>query len=205
MCGLASPLPGSRWSSRLSRERGFTLIEAIVVVVIVGLTVVIALPNLQRAKIRSRTAGAVRIVSNLLDRTRSEALKRRSPVVLTFDAGNRLFTVFEDWDPGNATVATNGNGTLDANEDLIDELLLDRELSWVSAPTGDSSPLPQWTSVVYGPDGALQGAGGAAYLEDTKGNTFRIRVNAVTGSTRLEKWLGGSDWTPRREEWKWYY
>jgi Tfp pilus assembly protein FimT len=167
--------------------------------------VVIALPNLERARIRSRTIGGVRAVSNLLDRTRAEALKRRSPVVLNFNSGNRVFTIFEDWDPANGTVGTNNDGNLNGNEERIDILRLDRELTWASAPSGDSSPLPQWTSVSYGPDGALQGAGGAAYLQDTKGNVFRIRVNVVTGSTRTEKWLGASNWSPRREDWNWYY
>ncbi|MFV2073287.1 MAG: prepilin-type N-terminal cleavage/methylation domain-containing protein, partial [Thermoanaerobaculales bacterium] len=43
--------------SRKTAERGYTLIEMAVVVMIIGLIVVVAIPNLRRAKVRADLLG----------------------------------------------------------------------------------------------------------------------------------------------------
>jgi hypothetical protein len=42
------------------------------------------------------------------------------------------------------------------------------------------------------------------YIDDRRGNQFRIHINAVTGAARLEMKVG-SIWEPRKEKWTWLY
>jgi len=186
--------------------RGFTLVELLVVLVLVGIVLLVAIPNLRRVQIKAQVSRALRNVDNVFLRARGEAVKRHSPVGIVINAQTRQFTVFEDWDPGNANVPTNGNGVRDANEDIIATRTLDREVSFAAKPSGDTDPQPdlKGSTVFYGSDGALRSAGGALYLADNRGNEFRIRVVAATGAARVEMWTGNT-WTPRREQWVWKY
>jgi hypothetical protein len=111
-------------------------------------------------------------------------------------------TVFEDWDGATS------NGVFDSPGDpLIMVKDVDQTLAFAgSTPKGDGDPKSLLATVVYSSDGSLSfpAGGGAAYVQDGKGNIFRIRVNAVTGASRTEK-FNGSTWSARREEWQWKY
>ena len=197
-------------SARTRRKQtGFTLLEAVLVLAIVGLTALVALPMLHRTKVKSGSNQALRAVNSLLDQARAEALKRHSPVAIIISTSDRTFQVFEDWDPANAEVATNGNGKLDGAELVTDSLTLDGALRYAH-PSG--GPVIEFAVnsdsdryLAYRADGSLMTVGGSLQYADSWNNFFRVRVNASTGAARTEKWLGGTKWTPRREQWVWKY
>jgi type IV fimbrial biogenesis protein FimT len=191
-------------SQRLGRQRGFTLVEILVMLVVLAIVSIITVANMQRAMTKSRTNRGLRSINSAVDFARAEALKRHSPVGVVF---GQSMLVFEDWD-GAAS-----NGVFDNPGDpLISTWNVDETLAFGTAPAADSDTKTVLTTVVYESDGALGGptGGGAAYLTDIKGNTFRVRVNPVTGASRTEMWtLDDSTstwiWSARRETWKWKY
>jgi prepilin-type N-terminal cleavage/methylation domain-containing protein len=185
---------------RLGRQRGFTLVEILVTLVVLALISVITVANMHRAMVKSRTNRGLRSVNSAVDFARTEALKRHSPVGVVF---GQSMVVFEDWD-GAAS-----NGVFDNPGDpLISTWNVDETLTFGTAPATDSDTKTVLTTVVYESDGALGGpaGGGAAYLTDIKGNIFRVRVNPITGASRTEMWdSDDSKWSARRETWKWKY
>ncbi len=183
------------------RDRGFTLVEALVMLLIVAMAAVVAIPNLQRVLIKTQTTQAIAGLAGAFDLARSEALRRHSPVAASIvlnPKGHLLVTVWEDWDPNNTVAGTNNNGVQDASELVVERRLIDSVIEFTGAP---SSSL---TLIVYRSDGSLQSAAGSIFVEDQRGNLFRVRVNPVTGATRLEMKVGPI-WEARKEKWSWTY
>lgn len=89
----------SRQEERVSR-RGFTLIEILVVVVIMGLMVLIAFPRLRDQIVRSDVRGAASRVASTYAQARATAIQTGRPTTLNV-AGNNLW------------VTTTVGGTLD--------------------------------------------------------------------------------------------
>jgi Tfp pilus assembly protein FimT len=203
---MSAQSPSQKYGSgkRSRGQGGFTLNEALIMLAIFAMVMIIALPNWMRAQTKARANDGMRGVENAFSLARTEALRRHSPVVLDVNVAGRLFTAFEDWDPNNQDVGTNGNGTQDGAELLILSRELDNALDFVADPEGGSV----LTSMTYGSDGAhaAHSGGTALFFTDIKANVFRLNVNPVTGSTRVEKWIAStSSWSPRREAWEWNY
>jgi prepilin-type N-terminal cleavage/methylation domain-containing protein len=111
-------------SRRWSRE-GFTLLEILIVVSIVGIMTVIALPNLDYT--RYRVESAVQGLGASLLAAQRTAVTQQHDVVVLFDAGNHSVRVHQD---------LNDNRTVDAGEllrsiSLGDQIVLGR---------GDAAP-----------------------------------------------------------------
>lgn len=198
-CQASTPETVSAEAGKLVRQRGFTLVEILVMLVILAIIAVITVANMQRALTKSRTNRGLRTIASTIDFARAEALKRRSPVGVVF---GKSMTVFEDWDgaASNGIFDSPGDPLVMTND--VDETLTFND----SEPVGDLDAKTLLTTVVYSSDGSLSApaGGGASYVEDVKGNVFRIKVNAVTGAARTEK-FDGSGWSARREEWQWAY
>jgi len=71
-------------SSRRSRERGFTLVEIMVVMAIIGLVAVIGFPMMARAVIRARVLSEVGVLKQAVAMARIRALKRGGGVAVRF-------------------------------------------------------------------------------------------------------------------------
>ena len=213
-------IPNRNSSPQGSNQQGFTLVEGLVVILIIGLAATVAIPNLQRVKIKTETQQAVYQVAGYVDLARSEALRRHSPIGIIWgssvDTDDQWFRIFEDWDPAppDAAVpklATDGDSVLNGNEEVIKKDLLSLKITMmVAPPTGDLDPktalfVSGGDGIFYKSDGSLDSGDGAAYFTDSFGNLFRLRINAVTGSPRIEKMLPTRYWSPKKEDWEWYY
>jgi prepilin-type N-terminal cleavage/methylation domain-containing protein len=192
-------------------QRGFTLVEVVMVVAIIALAAMITLPNLQRVRVKTGTTSALLGVAGTF-----EAVKRRSPVVLVYDKTDRMLMAFEDWHPLNQDVTTNDNGLHEFVEETVIGRPIPAKLLCTAAPSGDPAALTEIQRVVFRPDGkadlrthagALQPGTdmGALYVADRLGNTFRVRVNEFTGAISLEQFLSSKSWTATREAWEWIY
>jgi prepilin-type N-terminal cleavage/methylation domain-containing protein len=72
----------------VSRRRGFTLVETLVVVVVMGLVSLIALPSLQNAWAHSSVLSAKSKITSLYYRARATAIESSRNTVLVVNGGN---------------------------------------------------------------------------------------------------------------------
>ncbi|MGH7544670.1 MAG: GspH/FimT family pseudopilin [Gemmatimonadota bacterium] len=74
-------------------SRGFTLVEVLVVLVILGIAAAVVVPALPRMAEEDPLARSAEEVTNLLRRSRRTALERGAPVALTVDADANRYWV----------------------------------------------------------------------------------------------------------------
>ncbi|MEN8162675.1 MAG: GspH/FimT family pseudopilin [Acidobacteriota bacterium] len=174
-----------------SGERGMSIIEILVVLAIIGLATAIALPNLQRSQVQARADKEMRSVRALFDFARSEAIKRHAPVTLTADLDS----------DGSVESDERDIRVVDSAGVELRRYALSSHFVMDDTPHGETS----LASFVYTADGSLNGAGGALYFSDRRGNYFRLFVTRFMGSPRAEMSIGATvnDWSPRRGDWEW--
>ena len=83
-------------TSDRSADRGFTLVELLVVLAILILAVTLAVPPLWNMIVRSKLEGAARELSQMIQRGRLEAVRRSAPVVIGVNPDTSQFFAFVD-------------------------------------------------------------------------------------------------------------
>ena len=102
------------------RERGFTMVEVMIVTVIVAILVAVAAPGFQDLIGNNRIVTEVYALRASLNNARSEALARRSPVVVCPSTDGAACADSDDWSTGYiAFVDIDDDNTVDAGEDII--------------------------------------------------------------------------------------
>jgi prepilin-type N-terminal cleavage/methylation domain-containing protein len=71
---------------------GFTLIEMMLVVTIVGIVVLMAMPRIEQALVRRDLAGARAATATLILQAKASAVQRRRPVTLSIDSMRAVLT-----------------------------------------------------------------------------------------------------------------
>ena len=164
---------------------GFTLVELVVVLTILGIVLLLGLPNLLSIHARRELEGSAERTAVLLRKARYDAIRDGRAVTVALDAGER--SVFVDRD---------GDLALDPVE---------RADGVVLAVAGFTA-LPGGRAAVFEPNGSLRGDGGAFRLHDTRQNHLEVRVaHPATAAVELRFWQDGS-WVGRGEggeRWRW--
>jgi prepilin-type N-terminal cleavage/methylation domain-containing protein len=80
-------------SCPMHRIRGFTLIEMLIVVVVVGVMAMVAAPSVGRGVAQARVKRAASIVAGDLEVAVTNAARQRKPIRITFTSGTRSYTV----------------------------------------------------------------------------------------------------------------
>ena len=94
----------------MKKNSGFTLMEVMVVIAIIGITAAIAIPNVISYLPKHRLNGGARDVYSAMQYARLKAVKEKTPVSIIFNIGTDSFTVFDD---------SNGNGTIDGGDTVL--------------------------------------------------------------------------------------
>jgi type II secretory pathway pseudopilin PulG len=169
---------------------GFTIIEALVVVAVLGLAVLAGLPALNKFMHRSKLEGVSRQTAMLIHRARQEAIKQGVPVVVKPDFGSREVLVFTDVDDDGVFTPDSAQPLYTADYELARVPLPSRIIyfmgtSGVPATPGNAedSVLGLAVSndaVVVEPDGSVRDTG-AIRLADNRGNYLEVAVTSKAG------------------------
>jgi len=100
---------------KLSANRGFTLIELMVTIAIVGIVSMIAVPNMIGWRAERKMRGAVNNLQGDMQLARFRAIRDAENVAVVFNPGANSYTVFVD---------SNLSWTLDAGEDELRNVTL---------------------------------------------------------------------------------
>jgi prepilin-type N-terminal cleavage/methylation domain-containing protein len=122
-------------TSLASSETGFTLIETLIVVAIIGITGLIALPNYLVWQSRSELRQAVTEVQNQLLLARMAALSRNAPVTVAIGISNGAVTTRTT----NAATGAQIMGSFSVLLPHVVDLKVGPSAAWASAATASVS------------------------------------------------------------------
>jgi len=181
-------------------ERGFTLVEMLVVVAILGMIVVISIPSLRRSMVRAEMMGQVKTIETAIAVCRMKAIKEGEWVVLELlknEGGGTVWTA-----PGGrvfAWVDKNRNRKFNSgSEELFHEWFLNTKTAILKE--GGNRRIFNlrlgYKGIVFLPSGTsiatkagVPGVGrGSVVFEDTFGNRIRLQVWSSTATIQLTMW-----------------
>ena len=173
-------------------KRGLTIIELIVVMCILGVMVLVAIPNIGRWLPRYRLKSAARDVASNMQLARLGAIKENREWALLFDVNGQSYQIISDKGP-------DGNwGTLDDTEERVVNLSDYRNIQFGdngNGPADGGGPVGDGVTFVgkraeFNPGGTS--TAGTVYLQNNRNGTRAIRVDSSTGIIRM--WMWDSSW-----------
>lgn len=200
--------PTSSIDHRRRRERGFTLLEIMVVVMLVGLLVAIGFPMMRRSLVRAEMLSEVGMVKQAFTVARIAALKQGQRVAMKVLDDNAI----QDGGLIIAWVDGDGNGLYAAaSEDVVgrwtvkDKFTLRPDTSNVMFPLGGTTRgvvfLPNGNTIAAS-SGTLVGEG-AFVVEDPHSNNIRLGVRGGTGTVIQQMWDDEtSQWSNQIRFWR---
>jgi prepilin-type N-terminal cleavage/methylation domain-containing protein len=178
-------------------KRGLTIIELVVVMCILGIMVLIAIPNIGRWIPRYRLRSAARDVASNMQLARLGAIKDNREWAIIFNVAGQSYRIISDrgpdgnWDTAD-DVGYKGDGspwTL-STRNLSDDIHIQYGDSGYG-PVGGGSPVDDGVTfagdrVEFNPGGTS--TAGTVYLQNNRNGAMAIRVDSNTGIIRIWKW-----------------
>ena len=196
--------------TRMKRSGGLTVIELLVVMCILGVMVLISIPNIGRWLPRYRLRGAIRDMASAMQLARLGAIKDNRQWAIQFDTNAQSYIILGNTGPDGTWGTPDDVGYKgDASPwPLSTRRLADyRNVSFGSsgypswyqgASTGDGVTLSN-NRVEFKPDGTagpdlFNGIVGSVYLQNTRGDAACVRIRyTATGAIEVLHW-DGSAW-----------
>ena len=196
----------------IKRTKGLTIIELVVVMCILGVMVLISIPNIGRWLPRYRLRSAIRDVASTMQLARLGAIKDNREWAIQYDANAQNYTILSDAGADGAWGTADDIGYKgDVNPwTLSTKSLADyRNVSfgdngygsWLGVPlTGDLSDGVTFSNnrVEFRPDGTagpdlFNGIVGSAYLQNNRGGAACATIRfTATGAIEVLHWNGDS-------------
>ena len=185
-----------------TRPRGFTAVEMLVVMAILGIVAAMGVPWLQNLIHRTKMEGLIGNAATVLRQARSEAIKQNVLTVVRFDPATRRIEAFADRDGADTTDPPDGVFNPVAGEP---NKTTDYRIGSMPLPTGIEFAAPGGEDIfdglttvdnggtdedvaIFNPDGSIT-AVGAVRVGDGRDNFFEIRIAPQgTARVRIAKW-----------------
>lgn len=177
----------------MAGARGFTVIEMIIVIAVIGVMAIVAVPYFLGMSPRARLKSAARDIASNMQLTKMKAIRDSSAWVVQFDTGTSKYRVLSD-DGGDDSWGT-GDDTVYKAVSLSDYPGVSFGQDCGTVP---DEPNPGSTDgvsfagdrVIFNPDGTT--GSGTVYLKNGS-DTFAVGSLAATG--RIKIWHNyGSGW-----------
>jgi prepilin-type N-terminal cleavage/methylation domain-containing protein len=152
---------------RLKSNRGFTLTEAMVGLVIFGIIMAASYPNLARSNRNHRLMSAASEIEATLTRARSSAVTTQNPVRVTLNAAQNQLVVERD---------TTGDGNFDTQVRSVD---IDGDIAFTNVAFGNGA------AVTFNGRGAPDNPG-IVVLSNGGESGQRILVSAGSGAVSVK-------------------
>jgi prepilin-type N-terminal cleavage/methylation domain-containing protein len=170
-----------------SRQRGFTLVELVIVMVIAAMILALGIPNLVRAKIRSEMLRQVKMFRQAVAVSRISAIREGNRVIVSFEnlgnTGGRLVA----WVDNDLTETISMGDTVLYDKRVPRKFSVNQDGTLRLYRLGGAATrrgvvfLPNGTGIVN--EAGVAGIGqGAAVITDTRGNQLRLRILAGSGT-----------------------
>jgi len=195
----------------IKRTKGLTIIELVVVMCILGVMVLISIPNIGRWLPRYRLRSAIRDVASTMQLARLGAIKDNKEWAIQYDVNAQNYTILSD-DGGDGAWGTADDigykGDVSPWPQSTRRLADYRNVSfgdngygaWFGGGVGDGVTFVK-NRVEFRPDGTagpdlLNGIVGSAYLQNNRGGAACARIRfTATGAIDVLYWDGDS-WEP---------
>jgi len=178
----------------MKREKGFTIIELVVIIVIMGVLALIAIPGFSRWLPNYRLRVATRDLFSNFQHAKLTAIKRHRTCAISFDQD--IDTTTYDY---VVYVDTGNNLELDANDEVLTKVLFSKRYEGVVFDTSkgggdgidfidnnDNNPTIGFLSNGFTIDNNGNPASGSVHLTNSNGREREVAVSAAGAISIIE-------------------
>lgn len=180
------------------RKRGFTLIEVLITIAIIGLTTAIAVPNLQALRRRAAVRAAANEIRAIFRSARMRAITRGANTGVKFTPGayDWRYAIYDDGD-GDGVRNDDIQRGVDRRVTAPQYMIRGAELASISIPASvrvdpdgaampaNASPVQFGSSTICSFSPVGESTPGTIYLADAAGLAYCVRVFGGTAKVRL--------------------
>lgn len=170
----------------MMRKDGFTLIEALVIIIVLGILAAVAIPSFSRYGPDMRLKGAVRDLKSAMELAKLKAIRENAFVALVFNTGTNSYTVFVDNGAGGGVA---NDWTQNGSEQVLTAVTIPSDVMMYDASFAGGAARVRFNS-----RGLPNGLGGHVYMKNAN-NNYRGIVLSMVGHVQIQKSTDGGSWT----------